>query len=65
MLKLVSKTNIFPRPLFITEIEKDPQAIAVGGFGRVFKGKYGGQLVAMKMLYHSGHSVCGFPSPTF
>ncbi|KAF8716612.1 hypothetical protein AX14_012280 [Amanita brunnescens Koide BX004] len=53
MFKLVSKANILPRPLFITDIEKDPQAVAVGGFGRVFKGKYSGQLVALKMLYHS------------
>ncbi|KAF8720764.1 hypothetical protein AX14_010792 [Amanita brunnescens Koide BX004] len=53
VFKLASKTHVLPRSLFITDIEKDPHAIAVGGFGRVFKGKYGGQLVALKMLYQS------------
>ena len=64
MFKLVSKTYAMPRSLSITDVEKDPQAIAVGGFGKVFKGKCGGRLVALKMLYH-GHyhdlGVRGFP----
>ena len=61
MFKLVSKTNVLPRHLFIANIRKDPQAIAVGGFGRVFKGKYSGQLVALKMLYQSRRAgVRGF-----
>lgn len=65
MFKLVSKTNVLPRSLFITDVKKDPQAIAVGGFGSVFKGKHGGQLVALKMLYKSRHAqVRGFPSTT-
>ena len=51
MIKLVSKTNVLPRHLFITDLEIEPQAVAVGGFGRVFKGKCGGQPVALKMLY--------------
>ena len=55
MFKLVSKTAVMPRSLSITDVEKDPQAIAVGGFGKVFKGKCGGQLVALKMLYHGHH----------
>ena len=51
--------------LFITDIEIEPQAIAVGGFGRVFKGKYGGQLVALKMLYQSRRpGVRGFSPQT-
>ena len=66
MIKLVSKTNVLPRHLFITDLEKDPQAVAVGGFGRVFKGKHGGQLVALKMLYQSRRpGVRGFLSPIF
>jgi hypothetical protein len=66
MIKLVSKTNVLPRHLFITDLEKDPQAVAVGGFGRVFKGKYGGQLVALKMLYQSRRpGVRGFSSLDF
>jgi serine/threonine protein kinase len=40
-----------PRSLFITDVEKDPKAVVVGGFGNVFKGKHDGQLVALKMLY--------------
>ena len=64
MFKLVSKTDAVPRSLSITDVEKDPQAIATGGFGKVFKGKRGGQLVALKMLYHGRHhdpGVRGFP----
>ena len=55
MFKLVSKTDVMPRSLFITDVEKDSQAIAVGGFGKIFKGKCGGQLVALEMLYHGHH----------
>ena len=63
MFKLVSETDIMPRSLFITNVEKDPQTIAVGGFGKVFKGKCGGELVALKML-HRGHSgVREIPRP--
>ena len=55
MSKLVSKTDVMPSSLFITDVEKDPQAIAVGGFGKVFMGKRGGQLVALKMLFRGRH----------
>ena len=66
MIKLVSKTNVLPRHLFITDLEIEPQAVAVGGFGRVFKGKCGGQPVALKMLYQSRRpGVRGFSSPNF
>jgi hypothetical protein len=63
MFRLVSKTYAMPRSLSITDVEKNPQAIAIGGFGKVFKGKCGGQLVALKMLYHGHHDpgVRGFP----
>ena len=65
MIKLVSKTNVLPRHLFIADVEIEPPAIAVGGFGRVFKGKYGGQLVALKMLYQSRRpGVRGISLPT-
>jgi hypothetical protein len=67
MFKLVSKTDAMPRSLSITDVEKDPQAVAVGGFGKVFTGKRDGQLVALKMLYHRHRQgVRGFPlvSPT-
>ena len=66
MIRLVSKTNVLPRHLFITDLEIEPQAIAVGGFGKVFKGKCGGQPVALKMLYQSRRpGVRGFSSPNF
>ena len=64
MFKLVSKLDVIPRSLFIADIQRDPQVIAVGGYGNVFKGKYGGQLVALKMVYHGHHSgVRDFPEP--
>ncbi|KAF8720159.1 hypothetical protein AX14_011259 [Amanita brunnescens Koide BX004] len=52
MLKLVSKPDVAPNSLFITStIETDHiEPIAVGRFGRVFRARYGGQLVALKML---------------
>lgn len=51
MFKLVSQTNVLPRSLFVADVEKDPYAIVMGGFGAIFKGKYGGQLAALKKLY--------------
>ena len=47
----MSKKDAMPRSLFVTDVENNPQVIAVGGFRRVFKGKSGGQLVALKMFY--------------
>ncbi len=53
MLKLIS-ANTIPKSLFITDVETDFEPIAVGGFGRVFRGEYRGQKVALKML-DKGH----------
>jgi len=53
MLKLIS-TDAIPESLFITDIDTDFEPIAVGGFGRVFRGEYNGQTVALKML-DKGH----------
>ena len=49
MLKLIS-TDAIPKSLFITDVETDLEPIAVGGFGRVFRGEHKGQKVALKML---------------
>jgi hypothetical protein len=47
-------TDVVPRSLFINDVitEIDPSAMttAWGGFGRVLRGKYAGQLVALKVL---------------
>ena len=63
MLRLISKIDTVPRSLFITDVEKDSSAIAMGGFGNVFEGKHNGQLVALKVLYKGHCKVCGFPFP--
>lgn len=69
MLKLVSKPDVVPNSLFITStIEIDHiEHIGAGGFGNVFQARYGGQLVALKMVYQvpSHHArVRGFSFPT-
>ena len=50
-------TNVIPRSLFITDIRAviDLGAIAMGGFGTVFKGEYAGNLVALKVLNKVRH----------
>ncbi|KAF8696555.1 hypothetical protein AX14_001521 [Amanita brunnescens Koide BX004] len=50
MFKLISKTNVLPKSLFITDA-KILETIGIGGFGRVLKGEHEGQEVAMKVLY--------------
>ena len=62
MFKLISKIHTVPRSLLLTDIDKDPSAIAMGGFGNVFKGEYNGQLVALKILYKGHRDVCRLPS---
>ena len=62
IFRLISKIDTVPRSLFITDVEKDSSAIAMGGFGNVFEGKHNGQLVAVKVLYKGHHEVRSFPS---
>ncbi len=57
MFKLITVSSIIPRSLFIrTEVDLGPE-IAAGGFGRVFKGEYAGQPVALKMLTRAGQTA--------
>ena len=46
---LISKKNVMPGSLFITDV-KTSVDITIGGFGRIFKGEHKGQPVAMKLL---------------
>ena len=67
MLKLVSKPDVVPNSLFMTDTIQinHTKPIGVGKFGRVFEAVYHGQLVALKMLHPVHHTgVCGFSFPT-
>ena len=52
MFKLIIMTNVIPRSLYITDVKADidQRALAIGGFGSVFKGEFAGQFVAVKVL---------------
>jgi hypothetical protein len=49
MLKLIS-TGVIPDSLFVTGIKIDPDLVGIGAFGRVFRGEYNGQEVALKLV---------------
>ena len=55
MLKIVTKTSrsVIPESLVVTGIKIPPEEdhIGQGGFGRVFKGKLGRDIVALKVLH--------------
>ena len=59
MLKVISKIPIVPPSLIVTgvSIPIDHDYIGCGGFGRVFKGKRHGQVVALKVLFKSDNQV--------
>ena len=59
MLKLTSMTNTIPNFLYITNVEDETHlgAIGMGGFARVFRGRYEGKHVALKMVYQSNRYV--------
>ncbi|KAF8690274.1 hypothetical protein AX14_003036 [Amanita brunnescens Koide BX004] len=50
MYDLISKRNVMPGSLFLTDVKANTDIIAIGGFGRVFKGEHKGQPVALKVL---------------
>ena len=57
MFHLISESNLIPRSLFITDVtvERHLGSIGRGGFGRVFRGIYKGQQVAVKVV-EKGHN---------
>jgi hypothetical protein len=50
MFKLISKTSVLPRSLFVNDINI-LETIGIGGFGRVLKGEHENKQVALKVLY--------------
>ncbi len=59
MLKVVSKVPAIPASLIVAGIVMPAERnyIGSGGFGRVFKGEWGGKVVALKVLYKSDNQV--------
>ena len=61
MFELVSKTNMIPKSLFLTDVKIETM-IAIGGFGRVFMGVYKGLPVALKVVDKGHTDVSAFLS---
>lgn len=59
MFKVMTKTPVMPRSLFVTEVKVkvDRDYIAGGGFGLVFKGELLGKFVALKVLYKTHNNI--------
>ena len=59
MSKIISKSPVMPRSLFLTGITmpSDRNLIGGGGFGLVFKGEYEGKAIALKVLYKTRNNV--------
>ncbi len=59
MMKIIKTTPVMPRSLFVTGIRmKDKgEYVGGGGFGHVFKGKLGGQAVALKLLFKTQNNI--------
>ena len=56
MLQL-TLADVMPESLFITGVKMDVNPLAVGGYGRVFRGDYKGKQVALKMVDKSRKDV--------
>ena len=61
MFKLISDRDVLPKSLFIggvrTKGDFTSHPIGMGGFGNVYKGEYGKQQVALKVLYKGQKKV--------
>jgi serine/threonine protein kinase len=53
MFKIISKTPVVPRSFIVTGVSMPDKReyIGRGGYGDVFKGKFRGKVVALKVLY--------------
>lgn len=47
----LSKKDVLPKTLFISDVKTSLSSIGVGGFGSVYKGEHHGRPVALKVLY--------------
>ena len=50
LIKLAKESKLYPKSLILDDIEVEPEAVALGGFGEVHKGKLKGRVIAVKML---------------
>ena len=59
MSKIISKSPVMPRSLFLTGLTmpSDRNLIGGGGFGLVFKGEHEGKALALKVLYKTRNNV--------
>lgn len=64
LMDKLSRRDVLPKSLFITDVKTDLAAIGMGGFGTVFKGEYGGRFVALKVLYRASHAEVGQLRPS-
>ena len=65
MFKLISKTDVTLKFLFISDVKIDSyrETLGVGGYGRVIKGDHKGHHVALKMLDKEVSQIlCAFAS---
>ena len=47
----LSKNDVLPKTLFISDVKTDLCSIGAGGFGSVYKGEHHGRSVALKALH--------------
>lgn len=64
LMDKLSRRDILPKSLFITDVKTDLAAIGMGGFGNVFKGEHEERFVALKVLYRASHNEVSQPKPS-